>query len=65
MPKFMNIDTCTCIYMHIYIFALLLISDPDCYQLVSMNWIYPTTKKMPVTKKQDVSKSSSIENVLM
>eukprot|EP00105_Crassostrea_gigas_P034656 XP_019918804.1 PREDICTED: uncharacterized protein LOC105318304 isoform X2 [Crassostrea gigas] len=38
---------------------------PDCYQLVSMNRIYPTTKKMPVTKKQDVSKSSSTENVLI
>lgn len=65
MPLFIDIDTCTCIYMHKYIFALLLISDPDCYQLVSMNRIYPTTKKMPVTKKQDVSKSSSTENVLM
>lgn len=51
--------------MHIYIFALLLISDPDCYQLVSMNRIYPTTNKMPVTKKQDVSKSTSTKNVLI
>lgn len=51
--------------MHIYIFALLFNSDPDCYQLVSMNWIYPTTEKMPVTNKKDVSKSTSTENVLM
>lgn len=51
--------------MHINISAILLISDPDCYQLVSMNRIYPPTKKMPVTKQQDVSKSTSIENVIM
>lgn len=38
---------------------------PDCYQLVSMNRIYQITKKMPVTRKQDVSKSTSTENVLI
>lgn len=32
----------------------IVITDPDCYKLVSMNWNYHVTEKLPISKVKDV-----------
>lgn len=44
----------------------MLFTDPDCYQLVSMNLIDQETGKMPVKKMKDITTATTTyEYVLM
>lgn len=38
------------------------ITDQDCYRLVSMDLIYPTTENMPETKMKDYSTATTTIN---